>query len=1744
MRVLYSCILLVFAVVMSALAANGSKTTSLSSLTEGDEDLPCYRGSTSNSSLHSCGMLLQAGIFLSIYKGDTPPLNTLPAGCLKGAVLSADGKIHGGIYKGGDSNVEPISCGAPSILTPDETLTGLYKGSVSTLPAISCLDAPTLLNYIYPVFQGGRSYTSISCGEPIAMGRKVDVYRGGSSTITALGCSNAGTSLTDGASMFKGGISKAMAVACKTVADENPNAANLYGGGIARSNRLACADASSSLGNVLGCYNGGASKQQPLSCFTDPCIELKPATITASGTIPICKGKTLTLTGSEATTYEWLRADTPTGTWTKYGTSKSVEVKESGYFKLIIYGTKGCSKESKIFFAEFNDGLPKPTIDIGGSSTICLGGSVPLTTSKAFKYSWSTGATSAAIEASVAGTYQVTVEDENGCVATSEPIEIKQASLPSPTSIIMPEGATEFCMGSAVRLTSVDAAYYRWSNGSTSKSIDATQSGTYTVRIGDANGCEATSAPVSVIVHNLEPKVLASSTTICYGKPVALSVMPAGARVEWYKDGALVPLAGANINVSQAGIYAAQVTNAFGCVFTSNKVTVISNGTLTPLASISSSRSTLCQGGAVTLTAPDAASYQWSTLDTKREISIMKPGDYAVTVTDGFGCPSSASITVKEVPVTIKPSVIASRSTKLCPGESLSLTVSEGNAYAWNTGQTDKTIQVSSAGVYKATVYDTNGCDVQTPTIEVSVYPEKKPTVEPMGKTILCAGDALELRTLNAMAYEWSTGAKTPSITVTKAGDYSAIITDENGCRFSTAPLAVQQYTGEIPPATISSSQPVVDDKIYICPDDEVTLEANEAAEYRWSTGESTRTIKVSKPGKYSVALTYGSTCTSVSKEVEVLIRSRKPMITVDGRTAICPGEKLTLELDHGSSFVWNSGQHTQKIEIDKAGTYFATVIDEYGCTLASDAVDVTMFEVTKPTVTLSGKDMLCTNESVVLNASNSTAYQWSTGEVSQSITVKDAGSYSITTTDANGCTATSSSVTIDKHPVRNPVIEVAGGLTICQGEELTLAAPSEGTTFLWNNGATTSTIPVKEETKFGSFSYSVAVTYPEGCTYTSPEVYIKVNRNPNKPEIFSVGSNDICPDPSIALIATQSDGYNYEWSTGAKTFGIVANKLGNYWVKVADKLTGCSSRSDEMVVDKLISAKVTIDPSGPINICDVGSIKLSSSIQNATEYRWSSGEKTSSITVNQPGYYKVTVTNEKGCSQTSEYVEVRSGAQIPEPTITADGSTTFCEGSSVKLSCTLSKNYQWRRDGIDIATANLKSLEVTQSGSYTVVVSDKTGCKKESRPVVIKVNPLPKPTIMPSGKVPICPSSTVTLTSSEAVSYQWSNGKTDRQITVDTPGQTFTVAVVDANGCSAQSPAVEVVVATQKAPAPSVSTKPVCQGERATLTATSTIDNPIFTWYTTADGGTAIATSSQLQTEALSTNTTYWVAVHNLTQCQSNRTQVEVTVKTKPSITFNLPASTCSSGSTIALVATPEGGTFSGTGVTANTFDPKGLSGAIRLTYTLDDGCISTSTKKIQVDNISVNLKSSAAGMVEPGTSITFTATSSAADCTYEFFVNGSSVQAAGKSNTFTSDALINGDELKVRTVNTTTGCWAEDALQANIRQPISWEEPSGNIACAKGQTVFKVTKYDGYSYSWKLSDPIAGGVSATGNPSEMIVTWTDNSYFAKGVIMVELDVIVEFTLPSGKKGSLSKRVKFYRRPETGAVYGMKNQQ
>ena len=165
-------------------------------------------------------------------------------------------------------------------------------------------------------------------------------------------------------------------------------------------------------------------------------------------------------------------------------------------------------------------------------------------------------------------------------------------------------------------------------------------------------------------------------------------------------------------------------------------------------------------------------------------------------------------------------------------------------------------------------------------------------------------------------------------------------------------------------------------------------------------------------------------------------------------------------------------------------------------------------------------------------------------------------------------------------------------------------------------------------------------------------------------------------------------------------------------------------------------------------------------------------------------------LTNASGCqSLASVPTTVTVNALPATPTITAGGPTTFCAGGSVTLTSSAGTSYLWSNG------ATTASINVTTAGSYTVKVTNASGCQSAaSVATIVTVNALPAtPTITAGGPITFCAGGSVTLTSSAGTSYLWSNGATTPGINVTTPGS-YTVQVTNASGCQSAASAATTV--------------------------------------------------------------------------------------------------------------------------------------------------------------------------------------------------------------------------------------------------------------------------------------------------------------------------------------------------------------
>ncbi len=256
--------------------------------------------------------------------------------------------------------------------------------------------------------------------------------------------------------------------------------------------------------------------------------------------------------------------------------------------------------------------------------------------------------------------------------------------------------------------------------------------------------------------------------------------------------------------------------------------------------------------------------------------------------------------------------------------------------------------------------------------------------------TVLCVPSG-------ASGYIWSNGATNNCVNISSAGTYTVTITDLNGCTSSCSETVTDN-----PSATCNISGPNV-----LCDGQSNSLCVPAGAlSYLWNNGATTNCIAVNSAGNFTVTITYSDGCTSVCSQYVTV--TSVPVCTISGLDVICEGQSTVLCVDQrASSYLWSTGANSRCITIATGGNYFVTVTSADGCTsVCSHTVTVNPI----PTCSITGPDSFCAGESAQICAvSGASAYKWSNGASTSCITVNFAGTYRVTITATNGCTATCS---------------------------------------------------------------------------------------------------------------------------------------------------------------------------------------------------------------------------------------------------------------------------------------------------------------------------------------------------------------------------------------------------------------------------------------------------------------------------------------------------------------------------------------------------------------------------------------------------------------------------------------------------------------------------------------------------------------------------------------------------------------
>ncbi|MFM7053640.1 MAG: HYR domain-containing protein, partial [Bacteroidota bacterium] len=592
----------------------------------------------------------------------------------------------------------------------------------------------------------------------------------------------------------------------------------------------------------------------------------------------------------------------------------------------------------------------------------------------------------------------------------------------------------------------------------------------------------------------------------------------------------------------------------------------------------------ICQGSSTTLSVSGSyLSYLWSTGATTPSITTSTAGTYTVSVTDFNGCVNSASRTVV---VNGNPTPTITGNFSVCFGSSATLNASSGFvSYLWSTGATTSSISTTTSGLYTVTVTNSAGC-TGTASQTATINPKPTPTIT--GVFDICQGNSALLNaTSGFVSYLWSNGATSSSIAPTAAGTYTVTVTNANGC----TGVASQNVT------VAANPTPVITGIFTVCQGNLAILNATSGfSSYLWSTGATFSSINTSAAGTYTVTVTNASGCTGSKSQVVTVNPNPTPSIT--GVFSVCQGSAATLTATAGfNSYLWSTGASTQTINPTVSGSYTVTVTNSNGCTgIASQSVTI----LASPTPIVSGVFAICQGGSATLTASSGfSSYSWSTGATTQTINPTAAGTYTVTVTNANGCTGSASQVVTVGSTTSSTV-----NATRCPGTSYTLpngqAVSVSGTYVTTLTGSNGCDSIVTTNLTFADTQAPTVSSCPNGFTSCNPVSWVAPVFSDNCS--FSVTSN-FQPGATLPL--------------GTNTITYTATDAGGNTATCSFVVT---------VVDYTISFnKTNVSCNGGNN---GSATAIATGTSGAVTYLWNTGATTQTINNLTAGNYTVTVTN------------------------------------------------------------------------------------------------------------------------------------------------------------------------------------------------------------------------------------------------------------------------------------------------------------------------------------------------------------------------------------------------------------------------------------------------------------------------------------------------------------------------------------
>ncbi|MFZ9575797.1 MAG: gliding motility-associated C-terminal domain-containing protein [Bacteroidia bacterium] len=856
-----------------------------------------------------------------------------------------------------------------------------------------------------------------------------------------------------------------------------------------------------------------------------------------------------------------------------------------------------------------------PTLSITNTTNTtvltCTTPSIVLNASGANAYAWSGGlGAQAGATVTTPNTYTVTGTNAFGCSATSTITITQNTTVPNAGITNNSGTATLTCNQLSISLTASGGNAYTWSGGlGNAANATATTSGNYTVTVTGSNGCTAsasiaisqnTTAPIAGITNNS-----GTATLTCNQASIALTAT-GGASYLWNNGLG----SSANATVTLAGVYVVTVTAVNGCK--SSATLSISQNTTAPIAGITNNSGSAvlnCTLNTISLTANGGSAYAWSgNLGNTANATATASGNYTVTVTGSNGCLASASIAITQNTTTPNAGITNNSGSSVlnCTLNTISLTATGGNVYAWSGGLGNTAnANVSNPANITVTVTASNGC---TATSNIGItqnttVPNAGITNNSGTATLTCNQLSISLTASGGNAYTWSGGlGNAANATATTSGNYTVTVTGSNGCTASASIAISQNTTAPIAGITNNSGTATL-----TCNQASIALTATGGASYLWNNGlGSSANATVTLAGVYVVTVTAVNGCKS-SATLSISQNTTAPIagITNNSGTSLltCAQTSISLSGTGGSSYLWSNGLGSSTtVIVSGQGLYTLTAFASNGCS-ATATIQITQ-SAGVPTVILTNNtgsvQLTCNTPSISLSISGGTSYVWSGGlPPASNVTITAQGQYTATVTGTSGCTS-STVISISQNttaPTLTIINTTGSSVLNCTLNSIMLNV-SGANTYTWSGGLGSNSVI----TTSSASTLSVLGTGTNGCA--SPASTIAITQNTTAP-LFTISPQNnsytlSCLVNSISVSASGPHSYTWMPGLGNASTAIVSN-AGTYSV-TATGSNGCQSSQSFTVIQNLTVPAMSLTAL-PSAVCAGSSVTLTAA--GVTNYTW-----------------------------------------------------------------------------------------------------------------------------------------------------------------------------------------------------------------------------------------------------------------------------------------------------------------------------------------------------------------------------------------------------------------------------------------------------------------------------------------------------------------------------------------------------------